>query len=476
VLRVADILKHNGVFLFFVSQKLDSRDPNFRQLLIMYGMQDEQYLVGLADKVHRGQEGRVLNGFRPGGKCYGYRNVPIEDPSRKGRYGRPAVIGVRQEIIEEEAAVIRRIFDLYPSGWSLAGIAKKLNAEGVLSPQRPKTGSRSPRAWCPSGIREILRNETYRGVNIWNRTQKVRNPETGRKETRQRPDSEWVRVERPELRIVSEEQWMRVQLQIELVSGKWGPKRLGGFNRTEQSRTYIFSGLLKCGVCGAGMTITSSTMNDATYGCFAHRFRGACPNATCIRWHTLEQQLIDGLTNRILRSDMMEHTLLSFHRRLELRLAEMEKEARDFAAQSNQLTDELDQLTEQAENIANAIAAGGHRQSPTLLSRLSTIEAQVEKIKNHLAQSEIVERIPVSLDDARNFLMKKASDFKSVLVSDPVLAKDTLRKHIKELVLTPRQTASGPVFDVAGDINLFPADSLVMLMASPTGFEPVLPP
>src|SRR5258705_3434399 len=29
VLRISDILKHHGVFLYFVSQKLDSRDANF---------------------------------------------------------------------------------------------------------------------------------------------------------------------------------------------------------------------------------------------------------------------------------------------------------------------------------------------------------------------------------------------------------------------------------------------------------------
>src|SRR5881409_3790681 len=52
-----------------------------------------------------------------------------------------------------------------------------------LSPQRPKTGSRSPRAWCPSGVREMLRNEKYRGVDLWNRTHKLRNPEGGRIET-----------------------------------------------------------------------------------------------------------------------------------------------------------------------------------------------------------------------------------------------------------------------------------------------------
>ena len=99
----------SGVFLYFVSQRLDSRERNFRQLLIMNGMADEQYSIGLGDKVHRGQEGRVLNGMIHGGRCFGYRNVPIEDISRQGDYGRPAVLGVRQEILEEEAKVVRLI-------------------------------------------------------------------------------------------------------------------------------------------------------------------------------------------------------------------------------------------------------------------------------------------------------------------------------------------------------------------------------
>src|ERR1019366_9190477 len=144
-LNMVEVLKFRNVGVTFVSQGIDTLDKMARQLVTINGMMDEQYLVGLADKVHRGQEGRILNGFLPGGKCYGYRNVPIEDPSRRGRYGRPAVHGVRQEIIDEEAVVISRIFDLYPSGYSLADIAKLLNAEGVLSPARPKR--RSPRAW-----------------------------------------------------------------------------------------------------------------------------------------------------------------------------------------------------------------------------------------------------------------------------------------------------------------------------------------
>ena len=38
---------------------------------------------------------------------------------------------MRLEIIEEEAVVVRRIFQLSAEGMGLAGIAKLMNAEGV---------------------------------------------------------------------------------------------------------------------------------------------------------------------------------------------------------------------------------------------------------------------------------------------------------------------------------------------------------
>jgi site-specific DNA recombinase len=140
VLKVSEILRHSGVFLYFVSQRLESRDDRlFRQLLIVNGMMDEQFLVGLADKVHRGQEGRVLKGQVPGGRCYGYRNVPIEDLSRQGEYGRPAVIGVDQVIDPEEAAVVVQMFELYAAAFSYSSIAKQFNSAKLQAP-RPRKG------------------------------------------------------------------------------------------------------------------------------------------------------------------------------------------------------------------------------------------------------------------------------------------------------------------------------------------------
>lgn len=109
-----------------------------RQLVTFNGMMDEQFLQGLADKVHRGQEGRVLKGLNPGGKLYGYVNVPILNPSRPGKYGHPAVDGVYQEINATQAAVVVRIFRMYAAGMGLALISKTLNAERVLAPQPPR--------------------------------------------------------------------------------------------------------------------------------------------------------------------------------------------------------------------------------------------------------------------------------------------------------------------------------------------------
>jgi|SRR5690242_18747564 hypothetical protein len=114
------------------------------------------------------------------------------------------------------------------------------------------------------------------------------------------------------------------------------------------------------------------------------------------------------------------------------------------ASQSGELRERLGVLTKQAENICDAIAANGHRNSPSLLSRLSTIEAEIGAINTRLAEAGTVSEIPISHQQLRDFVVKKVGDFESILLGDPILAKDALRKHVSQLVLTPRQTPSGP--------------------------------
>ncbi|MGA2631739.1 MAG: recombinase family protein [Terriglobia bacterium] len=456
VLKLAEIFKYNGVSLYFVSQRLDSRVPDFRILLTIHGLVDEQYIVGVRDKVHRGQEGRVLAGYNPGGKCYGYRNIPVEDPTRRGEYGRAAILGVRLEIVEEQAVILRQIFEMYAAGHGLGAIAKYLNARGIRSPQPPRKSS--IRAWCPSGIRNMLRNERYRGVVVWNRTHKVRNPETGREVMRRRPEPEHVRAEHPNLRIISEELWNEVEAHIRGINEHGGFQRLGGMNRTAQSRTYIFSGKLQC-ECGANMVIGGGGGAYVKYVCPSARYRGICSNKLYIRRDRLEEQLLNALASNLRRPELLEGALESFKEQLECRAREIRQTADSI--NEPQLRVELEKATERARNLVEAIAV--QRTSPFLSQELARVEGRINEITTVLNAPKRAEQPQWSHDELRQFVLRKAGSLVELLQGDPKLAKEAIHEHVGKLVLKPKQTVEGPVFEVTGDIDLFGGDSSVML-------------
>jgi site-specific DNA recombinase len=470
VLKVSDILNHYGVFLYFVSQQFDSRDRSFRQLLIMNGMVDEQFLVGLAEKVHRGQEGRILKGQVAGGRCFGYRNVPIEDFSRIGEYGRPAVLGVKQEIAEAEAEVVRRMFEMYRDGKSLATIAKKFNEEKIPAP-RPRRGR--IQAWSPHAIHSMLRNERYIGRVIWNKSRSVRNPETGIKRGVPRPEEEWLIVEVPELRIVSDQLWEGVQAKNERYRQIFGGPRLGGMSRTPQSRDYLFSGLLMCAVCGYRMVIVGGSPKYAYYGCPVNRYKGACPNRLRIKRDRLERQLLKHLAEAVLRPDMLEHTILEFQERIK-RSSDLFVESQKRAqAEMPRMKVELRKLEVEARNLGGAIAEYGIRRSPTLMAQLTFVENRIEVIDRQLKEVQ-PEPPKVSTERVREFVLQKASELETILQGDRAAAKQALRTHFRPLVLAPKDTPDGPVFTVEGNLDLFSGLPDVMLLVAPPATKEII--
>jgi site-specific DNA recombinase len=436
-LNMTAILKFHGVGVTFVSQNIDTLEKTARQLVTINGMMDEQFLVGLADKVHRGQEGQVLKGLNPGGKCFGYRNVPIEDPSRQGKYGRPAIAGVRLELHNEQAGVVLRVFQMYAEGMGLASIAKTLNAERAPAPQPPRT--RPMQAWCTSSIWEMLRNERYRGVQVWNRTEKARNLETGRKVSKARPSEEWRRVDVPEWRIVPESLWNAVHARIALVGKKFGAARLGGMNRTERSGSYLFSGLLVCGVCGSKIVIISGQgkRGYVRYGCPSHRYRAVCSNELTIRQDRLEQQLLAALEARILNSQLIEYTLQQFQDELQKRLAEIQRSATGL----DEFRRQRSELQLKAERLTTAIADTGH--SPALLSKLAEIEGQIAQVNRREKAARPV-KLSAAVGEVREFVYSQVMQLRELFQQDATGSKAALGRHIGQLVLTPKTIRPDP--------------------------------
>ena len=449
-LPLSDRLKFANVFLYFVNRRLDSRDPNFRTLFIAYGQQDEQYSLGVGEKVHRGQKGRALDGCIGNGRVYGFTNVPIEDPILKGSWGRPVVKSVTLVKNPEEAAVILRIFDMYITGLGPLSIARKLNDEGVLSPLHGHGLLR--RVWCAGTIKKILRNEKYRGVNVWNRTKIVHNPTTQRKKQKARPESEWVRVEVPDWRIVSVEQWnAAVRENQSRKESAW--RKEGGLNRSEASRKYIFSGLLRCAECGGNFSVTCAEPSRVRYGCVGHRTRGSCKNKLTIFIQLLEDQLIQRLSSSLVDAAIRRKLCQEYTEHLMAEYKTKEYTVQQVASNLNDLQARKGELMSNVENLLDTIQDIGR--NPALSKRLNSLDAEMRNIDVLLATQTEVRSAPLTEEDVTRLLDRKMDAIKLTLTGDAEVAKQQIRKHIATLTLTPVNTAEGPMYEVSGDVNVF---------------------
>jgi site-specific DNA recombinase len=185
-------------------------------------------------------------GHVTGGRVFGYTNRDVETTAADGRRRR---LYVERVVHVEEAAVVRRIFALCAEGLGFKSIAVRLNDEGALAPLPRRAGR--PRGWAPSSVREVLHRELYRGVALWNRTAK--RDAWGHKHERERAEAEWVRLEVPELQIVSAELWEAAHARLArmrqaYVRGTGGP--LWGRPPAQADSKYLLTGLAVCGWCG----------------------------------------------------------------------------------------------------------------------------------------------------------------------------------------------------------------------------------
>ena len=211
------------------------------------GLLGALYLKDLADKTRRGLAGKVASGQSAGGKAYGYRPV-------KGEPG-------QLEIVDEEAEIVRRIFDEYAKGTGARQIAIRLNRDGIPSP-RGGVWATNTLLGDKTRMSGILRVPLYRGEYVWNKSHYLKDPETGKRVWRLNPPEEWQRADAPHLRIVREPIWRKVQERI-------GETSRGGKGRARGER--LLSGVIRCGVCGGGMIVAGISEGRARIRCARSR-------------------------------------------------------------------------------------------------------------------------------------------------------------------------------------------------------------
>jgi DNA invertase Pin-like site-specific DNA recombinase len=183
-----------------------------------------------SEKVRDGYQHRNARGAATGMPPYGYRRKP-----------RPPKTPVEFEVVEDQAAIVRRLYEDYAAGQaSTRTLAERLNAQGITKPDSRSGGL----GWVPDTLVDLLQNVAYIG--------KTYSVSRARREG-QLIDADWEPI-------VERDVFDRVQLV--LAKNRVGP----GVSRGA-THTYAFAGLLECGSCGR--PLRALTAHSSSY--YYHR-------------------------------------------------------------------------------------------------------------------------------------------------------------------------------------------------------------
>jgi hypothetical protein len=394
-------------------------------------------------------------GHVTGGRVFGYDNVAVLGPGGKRSH-------VERQISEAEATVVRQIFSLSADGRGQTAISKHLNSEGALSP-RSQQGR--PKGWSSSSVREVLHRPLYAGEIVWNRTQK--RDRWGQSRRRDRVQAEYVRVEAPALRIVPQELWDRAGHQMranrERAAGGKNPKHPG--RPPGSGGKYLLTGLLTCGVCGAGLEAMSRHQSNGRryfYGCSAYRNKGraVCGNSLLAPMEDANRGVLSALQNQLLSPAVIE----AAWNRLAAHLDGNGEDAR-----LPRLRRELAELRRELENLGGAIAALGN--SDTLVGQIRKREADARSVHQAIESIEAAAAADTPTSEVIDGIRAAFADWRGMIERHASEARLLVRRLIQgRLAFMPKTDAFGRRYEFSGVGTVEPvlAGILPSNLASPT--------
>ena len=381
------------------------------------GTMNALFIKDLALKTHRGLEGRIRAGKSAGGNAFGYDVV-----RRYSEDGCP--IGGDRKIDRTEAEVVRRIFTLFAAGQSPRSIAKSLNEESIPGP--------GGRPWSDTTIRGhatrrtgVLRNELYRGKLVWNKQHYVKDPNTGKRLARLNPASEWIWHDVPDLRVIDDGLWDAVQERLDGIRSSTMVKKALAQRFWEKRRAkHLLTGLAKCGRCGGSLT----TVGGDYLACSKARRQGTCSNKRGIRRHLLEDLVLTGLKDNLMKPEMVEEFVRAYHN-------EINKKAADQGAARGRVVAELGKVTKKLDALIDAVASG--YRSDSLQQKLDSLEEKKSVLEIRLAKPA---PSPVRFHPKLPELYRRKVESLGEALSDPTIRDEAfsiLRDLIQEVVVTP---------------------------------------
>lgn len=136
-------------------------------------------------------------------------------------------------IVEQEAQIIRIIYEMAREGYGARSISTYLFNQGITN--------RAGKQFNDSDIRRMVRNPLFTGVAVMNKT----HYDFDKKKLIKNPKSEWIYHENMVPAIVDDELWKAANEMLDIHAKKSAVKR----SRKKHTGSYNFSGKIKCACC-----------------------------------------------------------------------------------------------------------------------------------------------------------------------------------------------------------------------------------
>ena len=190
------------------------------------------------------------------------------------------------KIQQDEAEIVRQIFNRYCEGAGSTIIARELTEAGFIP---PKGGEK----WAESTIRGIIKNEKYKGDVLQGKTFTI-DPITHKRMVNKGEEDKYY-IENNHEAIVSAETYEKAQKILEKRSGAVETGRRKG----NYSRKYTFSSRIFCGFCGSVFVrrnLYKNTKHETkVWQCMNYVKNGKkfCPETKAIREKVIEDCFIE---------------------------------------------------------------------------------------------------------------------------------------------------------------------------------------
>ncbi len=271
-LMTCRMLKERGIGVYFEKENLNTLEDNI------------ELHLAIASSVAQEESRSISENVKWGYKAKFERGEVMLVTSRFLGYERDE----NNELIinEEEAKIVRRIFNLFLKGLNYRKIADILTNEGVPT----VTGKE---VWSPSVIRSILGNEKYAGNCI---SQKSYTKDfLTHKRVKNNGEVRKYIIENSHEAIIPKDIFIAVQDKMAEINDRWKQKR----GEKILNSKYVLSNLLVCGKCGSPMRRKCWTKHNGDieirYGCKERLKKGVRCHSDYVLESHLKKALVESI-------------------------------------------------------------------------------------------------------------------------------------------------------------------------------------